>query len=127
MFKFFKSNPQESRTLEGVYDQVLTSTERYMTRTLGQVLSANMPGFPDELDPEAMAVFNDALIYWKESKSALMRYAQIMDERDAYLRNELEQQRRFLDQQAELLREQSKMLEDIQRKLKVEVTPQKAK
>lgn len=127
MFKFFKSNPQESRTLEGVYDQVLESTERYMTRTLGQALSMSMPGFPDEFDPETMAMINDGLAYWKESKAALMRYAQIMDERDAYLRKEIEQQRRFLDQQAELLREQNKMLEDIQRKLKVEVTPQKAK
>ena len=127
MFKFFKSNPQDSRTLEGVYDQVLTSTERYMTRTIGQALSMSMPGFPDELDPESTAMFNDALEYWKESKLALLRQAQIMDERDAYLRKELEEQQKFLDQQATLLREQSKLLEDIQRKLKVEVTPQKAK
>lgn len=117
MFKFFKSNPQESRTLEGVYDQVLESTERYMTRTIGQALSMSMPGFPNELDPETTAVINDALAYWKESKAALLRQAQIMDERDAYLRHELDEQRKFLDQQASLLREQSKTLEEISRKL----------
>ena len=117
MFKFFKSNPQESRTLEGVYDQVLESTERYMTRTIGQALSMSMPGFPDELDPEATAVINDALAYWKESKAALLRQAQIMDERDAYLRHELAEQRKFLDQQATLLREQTRTLEEISKKL----------
>lgn len=117
MFKFFKSNPQESRTLEGVYDQVLESTERYMTRTIGQVISMIMPGFPDELDPEATAVINDALAYWKESKSALLRQAQIMDERDAYLRHELDEQGKFLDQQATLLREQSRILDEISKKL----------
>ena len=117
MFKFFKSNPQDSRTLEGVYDQVLDSTERYMTRTIGQALSMSMAGFPDELDPETMAVINDALAYWKESKAALLRQAQIMDERDAYLRHELDEQRKFLDQQATLLREQTRTLEEISKKL----------
>ena len=126
MFRFCKSNPQESRTLEGVYDQVLESTERYMTRTLGQALSMTMPGFPDEFDPETMAVINDGLAFWKELKANLMRYAQIMDERDAYLRHEIEQQRRFLDQQAELLRGQSKLLEEISKKLDKQSSKTKA-
>ena len=116
MFKKYFQN-QEKNSMVAVYDELLSSSEDYLMKTIGQALGMSGGSFPDSIDPESVAMINQGLSYWKDSKSLMLRAAQIMDERHESLVKEVEDQKKFLDQQAALLREQNRTLEEISRKL----------
>lgn len=115
MFKRYIKN-QEKTTMVAVYDELLSSSEDYLMKTIGQALGMSGGSFPDSIEPEAVNAINQGLAYWKDSKSLMLRTAQIMDERHENLVHELAEQRKFLDQQATLLREQTRLLEEISKK-----------
>ena len=108
---------QEKETMKDVCESLLSSSENYLMKALGQAFGISGGSFPDSIDPEAVKMINDALAYWQESKALMIQQARIMDNRHEALCKELEEQRKFLDQQSALLREQNKALEEISRKL----------
>lgn len=107
---------QEKNSMKDIYEELLDSSENYLTKTIGQAMGMAGGHFPDELDPEMVQTVNQALAYWKESKALVIQQAKIMDDRHEYLCKELQEQRKFLDQQATLLREQTRLLEEISKK-----------
>ena len=115
--KRFEEETIKSQGMTGIYRTLLNESEDYLMRTIGQALGAAGGSFPDSIDPEMVNVLNQALAYWKTSKKLMLEAAELMDERQATLVHELDEQSKFLDQQATLLREQNRTLEEISRKL----------
>jgi hypothetical protein len=116
MFKFSKKT-REERTMVAVYEELLSSSEDYLMRTIGQAIGATGGSFPDSIDPEMVSVVNQGLEYWKESKNLMLQAAKIADDRQETLEHELDEVQKFMDQQAVLLREQSRTLDEISKKL----------
>lgn len=115
MFKIGKKT-EDLRNFEGVYEEMLDGAEAYLMKVLGMAVGST-GSFPGELDPEMVAVINDALAYWKTSKKQMLQMAIIADARHESLVHELDDVQKFMDQQAVLLREQRNTLEEISKKL----------
>lgn len=109
MFKKYFEN-QEKMSMVAIYEKLLTSSEDYLMKTMGQALGMTGGSFPDSIDPEQVKLINQALAYWKDSKSLCLRAAQIADNRYENLEHQLREQ-------ASLLEQQTKTLEEISRKL----------
>ena len=109
MFKKYFEN-QEKMSMVAVYDELLSSSEDYLMKAIGQAIGMTGGSFPDSIDPEMVRAINQGLAYWKDSKSLMLRTAQIMDERHENLVHRLQEQ-------ANLLEQQTRTLEEISRKL----------
>lgn len=109
MIMFKKSGAQFVRSQKEIVEELLDSSEEYMMKTIFQALGTSVTGFPDELDESSVKLVNDALGYWKTSKSLAISAAELQDRRDAELRASL-------DSIQEELKAQRKILEELSRK-----------
>lgn len=110
MFKKYFEN-QEKKTMVAVYDELLSSSEDYLMKTIGQALGMTGGSFPDSIDPEIVRAINQGLAYWKNSKSLMLQTAKIMDERHENLEHQLREQASLLEQQTRTLGEISRKLD----------------
>ena len=97
------------RSQKEIMERLFNESEEYMTKALFQAMGMSATGFPDELDEDYCKLVNEALGYWKQSKSLALASAELSDQRDAELRSNLN------DIQEEL-KNQRKLLEEISRK-----------
>ena len=98
------------RSQKEIYEKLFNESEQYLMQTMCQAMGMSSTGFPDELDENNVKLINQALGYWNQTKQLALASAELMDERDAKLRSQLE----------DLQREQEsskKILEEISRKL----------
>lgn len=98
---------QEFKSQEQIVTELLETSERYLTRTLGQALRAAYPTFTDT-DPEMLEMLNDALDYWGANKELCIQAAKRQDATELYLRSNLEKLQKEQEKTNKLLEELSR-------------------
>ncbi len=99
---------QDFKNNEQIIKELLNTSERYLTRTLGQALRAACPTLSDT-DPEMLEMVNDALDYWGANKELCIQAARRQDANDLFMRSQLKEIQ-------EELKNQRKILEEISRR-----------
>lgn len=98
---------QEFKNNEQIIRELLDTSERYFTRTLGQWLRAAYPTMSD-MDPEMLEMVNDALDYWGANKELCIQVARRQDAQDLLMRSQLEKLQKEQEKTNKLLEELSR-------------------
>lgn len=93
------------RSQREIMEKLFNESEAYMKKTLFKALGMSEAGFPDELDEENVKIVNDALAYWKQSKSLALASAELQDQRESDMRSSLKEIQEELKNQRKLLEE----------------------
>lgn len=103
-------------TNEDFYKEMFNKMERYLTQMMGEMLKRSGCSL-EELDPDDVRIFNDAIRYFKDCKELTLNWAQSQDENNNQQKIANQMMVGMIEKQRKLLEKQSDQLDRIERKL----------
>jgi hypothetical protein len=90
--------------------------EKYLVQTMGEMLKRSGCSL-EELDPDDIRIWNDAIRYFKDCKSMTLEWAQSQDEINNKQKNANQMMIGMIEKQRVMLQRQGDQLDRIERKL----------
>lgn len=98
------------------YEAMFTKMEKYLTQMMGEMLKRSGCSL-EELDPDDIRIWNDAIRYFKDCKSMTLDWARSQDEINNKQKIANQMMVGMIEKQRKLLEKQSDQLDRIERKL----------
>lgn len=98
------------------YEEMFNKMEKYLTRMMGEMLKRSGCSL-EELDPDDIRMWNEAIRYFKDCKSMTLDWAKSQDEINKKQKMTNQIMVGMIEKQRKLLEKQSDQLDRIERKL----------